>query len=1149
MLPSVSEPLQGDLLGAEATVHVVAATHPLKTERVIRDLPAGLSLAEIMAEVEPDKGLHRYAFVRVDSLPVHAHYWSTTRPPAGARVTIRAVPQGGGGDKNPLKTLLTIAIIAASFAFPIIAPQTAALVIAGGLTVGQVVGAAIGIVGFLALNAVFPPSQPKLPTLSQDQTRDSQQYLITGGRNRANPWGVVPQVLGELKMVPPLGAKTYTEIVGDDIYYRFLVIWGHGPLELKDFKLGETPIEDFDDVELEHVQGYPDDPALSLFPAVVTEDPLSIELLQVESWQIRRTALNTDEISVDLTFAQGLARFDDAGKKQSRSVQVEIDYIEVGTGNRFNLGVQTFTDKRTVTIRKGRVWKVARGQYDVLIRRVSADNSSSRIVDDVFWTSLRSFRNEDPLPGPGIAATAGRIRGSGQLNGTVDEFSGVPRTICLDWDSGSQTWIERATSNPASLARHVRQGQANKKPVPDSALDLPAFEAWHESNEAAGRRFDAIYDFQQSVWQTFMEVCAAGRAVPVMNGARYSISVDEPRTTIVDHLSPRTILRGTFSGERAFPEVPEGLRVRFVNRDQGYQQDEVLVFRDGFDEATANLYESVDFQGKTSVEENWKEGRRQLAQVIHRGETFSAVEDIRNLLVTRGDLIALTHDVVLAGLASGRIKEVFVDGLGDVTGFRVDEVLTMEGGNDYGMSIRTRDEQISVQLVTEAGDQTVITLVDVIPAPMAPAVGDGFGFGLLGKETIRCLVKGVRPRSNLQAEVILQNEGPAVYTADTGPIPPFTPNVTAGSGLVAPQVESFVSDRSALVQDIDGSWSPRILANVTRPSGLLASVFAVEAQFREQSSDSAFTPLPAQSVDRAVVEMRPVEQGLTYEIQFRYVAQESGGVRRGRWSQVYTHTVIGKSDLPPAPETFTVETMSDGTRRFAWTQAIVPGDVQSGGGYRIRFAAGVETDINAMAPLLDGLLKSSPYETNDLDAGSYTFAITTVDSAGDESIDANFIQAELGTPPLRGILAEFVEQRQNWPGTLIDCFVVNNTLIAESAGTIANLPANIGLLAETIDEVVLSKSVIAYESPVRDLGAGLSFTPRAQVQAEGVFTVKMKTGSPADGDVVGAWVDLAPVTNVQFIQTRTEVQREGIGPTADSTAVTADSTLITADSF
>ena len=48
------------------------------------------------------------------------------------------------------------------------------------------------------------------------------------------------------RTVPPLGALPYTETVGDTQYLRMLFVWGYGPLEISDLRIGETPLSEFE---------------------------------------------------------------------------------------------------------------------------------------------------------------------------------------------------------------------------------------------------------------------------------------------------------------------------------------------------------------------------------------------------------------------------------------------------------------------------------------------------------------------------------------------------------------------------------------------------------------------------------------------------------------------------------------------------------------------------------------------------------------------------------------------------------------------------------------------------------------------------------------------------------------------------------------
>ena len=442
----------------EGLVAVSACPHPFKAARFDFQLPAGLTVAEMIEAVQPDPVLRLHAHVYIGPDYVPRDLWHRVRPKPGARVAVRIVPMdpGGEGGKDPLRIVLTIAVIAAAFVLPELLFTTAFLnaTVIGSLTVGTLVSAGIGLVGTLLVNAIVPPSRPKLSGLTGDQGRDSPTLFIAGARNRALPFGVVPRVLGKHRMVPPLGAKQFTEIVGADQFVNALVTWGYGPLDITDLKIGETPIGSFEGVTIETRQGFPSDAPLTIFPDDVFEEPLSILLEQSVSWQSRTGQPSTDSISVDIVFGSGLVSFDNQGAKSSRTVAVEVEYSVAGAGAWVAAGTIATTARTTSAVRNGLRWDVARGQYDVRLRRTTADTSSSQILDQVTWTALRSFTDEDPISFPHpLAKTAIRIKATGQLSGIVDQLNAVVTSILPDWDEPSQTWIERASSNLGAAGR------------------------------------------------------------------------------------------------------------------------------------------------------------------------------------------------------------------------------------------------------------------------------------------------------------------------------------------------------------------------------------------------------------------------------------------------------------------------------------------------------------------------------------------------------------------------------------------------------------------------------------------------------------------------------------------------------------------------
>jgi hypothetical protein len=182
----------------------------------------GNTLSEILESVQSDKVLRNHAHIFINDIRIPKENWHKVRPKRGTMITIRVIPQGGGGGgKNPLRTILMIAVIAASFAFG--GPLGASLVGANTLTIAgfeiaasAIGGAIISVVGNLLINALVPIRPPKLAALSGTNSLSSPTLFIQGARNQANPFGVVPIVLGKHRQKPFYGALPYTEIVGSD---------------------------------------------------------------------------------------------------------------------------------------------------------------------------------------------------------------------------------------------------------------------------------------------------------------------------------------------------------------------------------------------------------------------------------------------------------------------------------------------------------------------------------------------------------------------------------------------------------------------------------------------------------------------------------------------------------------------------------------------------------------------------------------------------------------------------------------------------------------------------------------------------------------------------------------------------------------------
>lgn len=747
----VRAPLSGEILGPADVITVTAAVHPLKPHAEILILPAGLSLAEVVHEVGQRCRVSRLAHgadVSIGGHVIDPALWPKVRVKSGAHVTVRA--RAGKGMGSILKSVMMIALsVAAAW---IVGPAGLGIAAAIGGTAGQVVASlaagAIMMAGGIVLNALFPPTQ------TQSQTT-SPSYSISAGRNGASKWGPIPVVLGKVRAMPKYAALPYTEFSGDDQYLRMLFVWGYGPLKIEDIRIGDTPIGEFGDVEIETFEGYADDGQQTIYPSEVVQDDLSIEP-EYNVPVVRTSADATTLISIDFVAPAGLGHVSDKGKFDSRSVYFKVELSPAGTNTWTDKGNVNLTGKSNDALRRTFNYTVVEGQYDIRVTRLTQKaQDSTRDFDTVSWIAIKSFRLDNPPIsfGKPLAITALRIRASKQLNGVVDTLNGLVTSVGKGWNGTS--WVDgQATRNPGDLMRLVLQGPANARAIADSRADLSGLATFAEHCTAKGYTFDMYRDFTASVKDTLRDIAAAGRAVPTFRDGKWSVTWEEDDAPIVQHFTPRN--SRDFRWNQTYRVLPHGLRCKFVNAAKDYIEDELLCFSEGYSKDNATLFEQAEFPGVASAALVYKMGLYRLADAKERPAVYTMTVDFEHLVSQRGDRVVAAYDVIEQGIASGRVKAVAGQQL------TLDEPAVMEAGKFYGIRIRRRDgTSIVRQVATNPGEQHVITITGTVPD-----VGDLYTFGIRDQETGVYRILRIRPGSDLTAEVDLVDDGPNVQAGD-----------------------------------------------------------------------------------------------------------------------------------------------------------------------------------------------------------------------------------------------------------------------------------------------------------------------------------------------------------------------------------------------
>ncbi|MGO6835014.1 host specificity factor TipJ family phage tail protein [Rhizobium ruizarguesonis] len=770
-----------EILAPGEDVDVYLRRSPLRQQREHVRVQAGLSVAEIIkiCEIEPAR-----LYVTINGHSIEFANWSRVRVKAGASVNIIKVP-----GKGMLKSILgaVVALAAAIFAPYLLGLIAPALVgTAAGAAVTGLIGAGLTVAGSLALNALFPVAKPKQQATDETKTL----YSIGGSQNESMQYGAVPEIFGVHRVSPPKAAGDYTEIVGNDQYLRQLFCVGYGPIDISDIKIAETPIGTFEDASYEIITNHLTQ-APTLYTKPVYEESVSVLLDNASGWIQRTTADDVDEISVDVSFPNGVYRYKKKnGDRVHYGVNIEVHYAVAGSGAWMAMGTISVVANSAQAVRRSLAVSVPRGQYDVRLWKSSADYTGDDTVSETaYWTAVRGRRNESVISfSKPLTLIALRIKATNELNGTVNQLNCIVSPRIRSWNG--VTWSSnQITRNPADHFRQVLQGNANARPVADASIDLQSIEDWHAYCTAQGFTFDLVATDQVSVYDRLTQIAAAGRASVSFRDGKWGVVWDVAGSDIVQHFTPRN--SSGFSSTRAYADLPHGFRVAFINRDNNYLNDERVIYDDGYTVANATKFEGLDFPGVTDTKLIWRHGRYHIAQLRLQRESYTLTTDFEHLVCTRGDRVRVNHDVVLWGLGAARVKAASAGGV------TLDDTLQMESGKTYSMRFRLADGTSLVRTVAGIdGEFTDFTFSDV---GSLPSVGDLVQFGENGTESVVLRVKSIMPQSDLSARLELVDDAPAILTSDTGTIPPFQTGI--------PALVDYRSYAPTALSSVESIWS------------------------------------------------------------------------------------------------------------------------------------------------------------------------------------------------------------------------------------------------------------------------------------------------------------------------------------------------------
>lgn len=922
-------------------IHVTARPHPMSMEVVHCEFEAGVTIAEILG---PNARACRVEF---GGMTIPEEWWSRIRPKPGHAVIITRFPEGGSSVKSILR-IVAFAALAVGVALTAGLAGTVLPAFLGGFTLttttAGLLAAGVGLVGSLIINALIPPQSDTSATGATASTSTDLLSSITGTGNQVNRYGAIPCIIGTVLYYPPYAALPYTELSGDDQYLRCLFDLGLGDPDPAAIQIGTNDLATYTDVETE-IGVSP-----SLFSQDITEVAASAELDTDGDTATKTSETSADELSIDLSFASGLFGIDANGNTTTVRVVVKVEFAPTGsgawvvadttipgfTGTSDAASAEAdgihFANGERKAIRAGFRWKVTNGQYDIRVTRVSTDWGGAVAESQIgalTWTTIRSIRYST-VSTTGSKKFAMRIKATDQLSGQISQLSTVISQPIPVWHPDTNTWVTEFSNNPAFIFRWL----ALEAPcVPDRyhldadfIIDEDIIE-W--AVDCANKEFcySNALDQPTTIYQLFKDVCAAGRAVFNIHDGRYTVVRDQLQTVPVQVFTPRN--SWSFGGTRAFPDQIHAFRVQFINPEANYQQDEIIVYDDGYGDVTmvaadptlqlATKFEQLAIAGCTNANAAWRLGRYNLAVARRRPNTYSWNADIEYLVCARGNLVHVANDIIGVGLSWGKIKDLSLNGDGLVIGVTTDEEMDpVDDGTVYGLRIRRQDASVVYSQVTFTQFGPGIKAATLVTPASNINPDDLFVFGVLNQDVIPLVITKIEPDTDISAKITAVDAAFDVLNADAGTPPPWTSQITGQPWLDAPNPpDLLIVDSSQAVSTANdaGTTAPIMRATISGSWSGPQSVDHIEVRWRRADTVGAWSTVSIPP-NQASLDIDGTDRGVSYQIEARSVGTNG---EPSAWVQE-THIVADANQPPADPINLAALSIADGVH-LTWTTA------------------------------------------------------------------------------------------------------------------------------------------------------------------------------------------------------------------------------------
>lgn len=809
--------------------------------REVRDIGAGLTAGEILSEYAP---VCTQFGVMVNGELAEAD----ERIVQGDFVVIYPEIAGGGGRK----ILGTIAMIALSVYTGGIANGAwakAGTFFAKGALGAILASAAVTFIGGALINRLF--GQKVDNGKFGDGTREAT-YSWDGVETMSGQNNPIALTYGTVQSGGQSIAK-FIDVKDNKEYLNWLIAAGEGPLKISNIQLNDNGISYYKNLIVEIREGTNTQDVIPNFNDTYSTKNLVYQLLEEE--RIDAVPGNaTEGIIVKVEFSNGLYyandngslgdawvdiqgqyRMGDAGEwkplfegmgtdsdkvsvldghtppegeytlKRSKGVLVgacSITYpdgrVETGAGNVGDFSVDRAVDNLAFRVMRGsyrikahqssalrkefRLDPLPAGAYQVKMKatRRSHDIESNRAMVRCWWSSVASIVHDD-FRYPNIALIGIKALATDQLSGTPALKFLKTRPYVLVWNPIKEAYDREASDNPAWACYDVLHQCAHLQDADTGAWEyevrgIPAkymiynqFRAWAEHCEKKNLKVNIeLNTLGEMLTVVNANIASVGRGKVIRFGTRYGCVYDHAQQP-TQMFGMGNILAGSFSEE--FLQTSDRancVELTYTDAVNDHNRETVTIYADSYDTDAEEKTAQATFNGITSYVQAYREGMYQLYSNQYLVRTISFEANVDAIACTVGDVVLVAHDVP-KWAKSGRIHKVD----GNVLLLPV-ELDSIEG--DFRIQYRTINDAMrtsSVEILENKDGWCKVRLVE-IDAADPPQAQDVFDLALSTVGAKPFVVKGISRAQDFTRKIECIEYDERVYNEEYGiPAPQY----------------------------------------------------------------------------------------------------------------------------------------------------------------------------------------------------------------------------------------------------------------------------------------------------------------------------------------------------------------------------------------